>query len=239
MLNTYVIGDIHGNIVELRKLINQIKDGQLYIFLGDYIDKNEFVKETIDFLIDFSIFNKCIFLMGNHEYKFFRCDLNFIRKYGIQTFESYLRTNIRNYNMINSDTIKDVFDVMYEEKHLNFFTNNLCLYYQIDNYYCFHAGYNPEYKNLNDLLLNDPESILFSRFDFISSKCLLDGKKIIFGHTSFETVCVDNYKIGIDTGSAYGGPITAFCIDHEFFINSYGEKKYLNEMGNKGVKIFE
>ena len=70
------------------------------------------------------------------------------------------------------------------------------------------------------------KELLFNRHEFIDSNELYKDKfKVIFGHTAFYQPYVDNFKIGIDTGACYypKQPLTSFCIDQEFFINSKGE----------------
>ena len=65
-----IIGDIHGNIEELQKLLALLKPGKsdTLIFLGDYIDKLPHTKETLALLEKLSRGYDCIFLKGNHDY---------------------------------------------------------------------------------------------------------------------------------------------------------------------------
>ena len=68
------IGDIHGNLPNLKKLLTKLKEfdeDYKIVFLGDYIDRGIYVKETIQFLIDFKNQrpkDSTYFLLGNHEY---------------------------------------------------------------------------------------------------------------------------------------------------------------------------
>ena len=66
-----VIGDIHGCVKTLHKLLFHIlniqKEDDIY-FLGDYIDRGPSIKDVIDLILmlkeqDFKIYT----LMGNHE----------------------------------------------------------------------------------------------------------------------------------------------------------------------------
>ncbi len=83
----YVIADIHGETTKLKKLINHIISIDTrpeFIFIGDYIDKGEDAKATLDFLLDLKSKYSCVFIIGNHEY----CWLNindytdYLLKYG-------------------------------------------------------------------------------------------------------------------------------------------------------------
>ena len=50
-----VIGDIHGEIKKLSDLVNFIlksHSNPQFIFIGDYLDKGENVKETLNFLME-------------------------------------------------------------------------------------------------------------------------------------------------------------------------------------------
>jgi len=49
----WAIGDVHGCLRSLEKLIGQIspKDGDKLVFLGDYIDRGPDSKGTIDFCV--------------------------------------------------------------------------------------------------------------------------------------------------------------------------------------------
>lgn len=238
---TYVIGDIHGNLIELEKLIDILdkhkkdvkEENPKYIFVGDYINKGKQSKEVVDFLINFSISNECIFLTGNHEYKLMSKDINFLVKYGgIETIKSYTGKNI-----VNEITLEETFKIMKSLGHYDFF-NKLFLCCKLKNYFIFHAGYDTNYNSLSDVILHNKFSFFFSRNKFILSMKKLENSKIIFGHTSFMLGYADNYKIGIDTGAAYGGNLTSFCIEKELFINSNNEFIELTKMKNIGGEFF-
>ena len=49
-----VIGDVHGNLLELNKLLDklQLTSADKLIFLGDYIDGHPFSFEVIELLIE-------------------------------------------------------------------------------------------------------------------------------------------------------------------------------------------
>lgn len=78
-MSTYAIGDIHGCREKLVTLIRSLRKprqgvgvGRLehddtLVFVGDYIDRGPDSKGVIDALLQLSEYQKCIFLMGNHE----------------------------------------------------------------------------------------------------------------------------------------------------------------------------
>ena len=73
VMSDYIaIGDIHGDIKKLRRLLAAVETlytDQQIVFLGDYVDKGSHSKEVINLLLEvkFKYKSKCVFLIGNHE----------------------------------------------------------------------------------------------------------------------------------------------------------------------------
>src|SRR5690606_548205 len=69
MINTFVIGDIHGGLKALKQVLQlaNIQPTDQLIFLGDYVDGWSESPAVIDFLIELSTTHHCIFIRGNHE----------------------------------------------------------------------------------------------------------------------------------------------------------------------------
>jgi|SaaInlStandDraft_4_1057021.scaffolds.fasta_scaffold77000_1 serine/threonine protein phosphatase 1 len=218
----YVVGDIHGEISKLKKLILNIyqydKKVKL-IFIGDYVNKGENSKETLDYL---TTLKNSIFLMGNHEYYF----LEFIKNGSYsEKLEKYAKnTTFIDFNM-NLETIKVNFYLPYKS-----FFDKLKPYYLIDKYFIAHAGVSPKYANepLDKIPIKE---FLFNRYDFLEYQNKIHGRIAIFGHTGFNYPYYDGFKIGIDTAAVYSkdSPLTAFCIEEESFMNDQGGKYYLKD----------
>ncbi len=204
-MSIFAVGDIHGLYDRLVALIDKLplKDTDLLVFLGDYIDRGEDSKKVIDFLIRLKKNRNedlTVFLKGNHEALFLdflsgkNQDIFFLNG-GRKTVESY--------------TVNGSFYL--PDDHLNFF-KSLLLYYETDDYIFVHAGLKPavalEYQNEEDLL--------WIRGDFIFSDYNF-GKKVIFGHTPMKSLMpyFDRNKIGIDTGAVYGGFLSAIMLPEE------------------------
>jgi serine/threonine protein phosphatase 1 len=71
---TYAIGDCHGCLAQLRRLIEQCENDarqkrSRFIFLGDYIDRGQDSRGVLDLLIDLQKWSpdEIICLLGNHE----------------------------------------------------------------------------------------------------------------------------------------------------------------------------
>ena len=205
MENIIAIGDIHGQYESLVRLLQKINvsDVSEFVFLGDYIDRGPDSKNVIDFLIDFSKSNKCIFLKGNHE-ELLLNSVNNPTSYNIWLNNGGVQT-IKSYGGVNA----------IKKNHWYFF-ERLSLYYEKQNYLFVHAGINPEIL-LSQQTSND---FLWIREEFISKDLKID-KKVIFGHTPNKKPLLRNDKIGIDTGAGYkDGYITAIKLPEESFIFS-------------------
>ena len=69
MKRTLVFGDIHGGLKALIQLLEKVavKENDRLIFLGDYVDGWSESAQVVDFLIDLSQKQECIFIRGNHD----------------------------------------------------------------------------------------------------------------------------------------------------------------------------
>lgn len=71
--NTYVVGDLHGNIFDLLRIFQVIKiiNSPNILFLGDYVDRGEYSIEVMVLLFALTVkFPRNIFLIrGNHEFE--------------------------------------------------------------------------------------------------------------------------------------------------------------------------
>jgi serine/threonine protein phosphatase 1 len=201
-MKTYVIGDIHGMLNKLEKLLDKIPfntERDCLAFIGDYIDRGPNSREVVDRvlrLMDESI--KTICLKGNHEWMWQeflekRDPLPFLLNGGLDTIQSYREGS----NGQDS----------YPPEHHLIFLRNLLPYYEAEHFILVHGGLRPgiplEKQRENDLY--------WIRFDFIGSNYDF-GKKVIFGHTPFKRPYVDRYKIGIDTGAVFGNCLTCVCL---------------------------
>ncbi|MGD2127112.1 MAG: metallophosphoesterase family protein [Desulfobacteraceae bacterium] len=198
----FIIGDIHGCLEMLKRLMDKIDwdpDKDRLIFLGDYIDRGKDSRGVIDFILEISkIAHSVECLLGNHESILLdflegRDYVTFFLNGGAATLNSYrLAHHIEGEPLI-------------PEGHLSFL-KSLRKWIELEDYYVVHAGFRPgvdlENQTLEDLLwIREP--FIFSEYDF--------GKRIIFGHTPFsEPVMMEN-KIGLDTGAVYGNKLT--CLE--------------------------
>jgi serine/threonine protein phosphatase 1 len=206
-LRTFVIGDVHGEVGLLRKLIARLEPqpSDRLIFLGDYVDRGEDSRAVIDYVLELREIFECICLKGNHEdmlldYLEEDCarygPLVFLFNGGVATLESYGATDA-----------EDLRQKMPAE-HLALL-HALVERFEDEHYIYVHAGLAPE-----PALEEHFASHLWIRDSFIWSRKSF-GKKVIFGHTPQPAPLVMANKIGLDTGAFYSGVLTALEIPGE------------------------
>ena len=180
-------------------------DKDLLIFLGDYIDRGEYGKEVVDYIIKLkrnSEYVRC--LLGNHDVMF----LDYLNGKNIDRFlGNGGDATLLSYGIISPD---EGYDLVPRE-HIRFF-KSLEPYIELEDYYFVHAGFRPGLKIKEQKL----EDMLWIRNDFIDSKYDF-GKKVIFGHTPMDEPLIMNNKIGIDTGAGYGEKLTCLELPGEKF----------------------
>jgi len=216
----YTIGDIHGELYQLRKLIeDKIKPSpsDINIFLGDYIDRGPQSKEVIDYLLEFEKIYNCVFLKGNHEDMMLFALKN--KYHPVYDYDPPLdvwlmnggRSTLRSYDISAYYKPENIWENEIPEEHKVFY-DNLRMYYETDDYYYVHAGLT---KNSPEEA--DPYEILWFRYDYPTQYKL--SKNLIYGHTPHKyDIRKEKNKNGalmidIDTGCGKGGKLTGYCVE--------------------------
>ena len=189
----YAIGDIHGCLDPLRRLMDQIhlSDMDEVVFMGDYVDRGPESKGVIDYLL--TLQGRYTFLMGNHERMFLdflqgKERLLFLYNGGEATLESY-----GGIGKIPAD-------------HLAFL-NRLILSHETDDYLFVHGGIRPGIP----LQEQDPTDLLWIREEFYAYPGRYP-KTVVFGHTPMREVLMEADRIGIDTACVYGNKLTCLIL---------------------------
>lgn len=231
----FAVGDIHGNINEIRALIEFLKaergvdQRDQMIFIGDYIDRGPASRQVIDLMLSLkAAWPKTVFLKGNHEDMLLgflgqggTCGDVYLQNGGIAFFDSY--------GIVPQGKLSDIL-LELPTSHLDFI-KGLELGVVLANFVFVHAGIDPA-RGLNEQL---PEDMLWIRKPFINSEHSL-GKTVVFGHTAFDQVLLDlPFKIGIDTGIAYGNRLSAVeLVEGELYQVELGEPavkaSFLNDL---------
>lgn len=200
---TYAVGDIHGCLVQLKKLITSLhlKNRDTVVFVGDYVDRGPDSRGVIDFLIALSANIDCHFVRGNHEQMF----LDYLNGAQGSTIWAYngMESTLDSYGSIRA----------VPNYHIDFLIDTVP-YFEIDNFLFVHAGVRPGIP----LKKQDEQDLLWIREPFLSSVKPMKSKKVIYGHTPlFGGPLIQKHKVGIDTGCVYGGYLTAYRIEDGYF----------------------
>lgn len=199
---TYAIGDIHGSLPKLRRLIarcEQHAQGRpaTFVFLGDYIDRGPQSAGVVRYVIDLQsrLREHVVALTGNHEAMVLDVvdgtmpEEFWLLQGGAETLMSYCVGSARQLPGADLDWMR-----------------SLRLSYDDGRHFFVHAGVNPE----RPLDAQDRSDLIWIREPFLSASRDY-GRLIVHGHTPLESNRPDvrSNRVNIDTGAVFGGPLTA------------------------------
>jgi serine/threonine protein phosphatase 1 len=202
----FVVGDIHGCIDELNRLLDAIApaSGDTVCFLGDYVDRGPAPKAVVERAMRLSSEGpSCVFLKGNHEDMF----LDFLG-YGGHYGDAFLwnggDVTLESYG-VEYLTGKAAAERMPAD-HLQFLLD-LQAQQRFGDFLCVHAGVRPS-RALEE---QDEEDLFWIREEFIDRPHPFPFT-ILYGHTPQREVRLHlPYKIGLDTGAVYGNCLS--CLE--------------------------
>jgi serine/threonine protein phosphatase 1 len=215
----YAIGDVHGRSDLLTRLLAMVEQDsarheaakKILIFLGDYVDRGPDSRGVIGTLLHglpegFSTH----FLKGNHEQLLLdflqdpqRLDHWYLNG-GKATLKSYgVDVGLYQNNGSTPEVWRDAFMEKLPPSHLAFL-HRLSLQQVVGDYFFVHAGVRPGVP----LCAQDVHDLLWIRRKFLESSEPF-GKVVVHGHTPVSDPVVRPNQIGIDTGAAFTGRLTA------------------------------
>jgi len=211
------VGDIHGQYDMLQRLMDKIKPSKndMFVFIGDYIDRGHKSKEVLDFLIDLKQNYHTVFLRGNHEdmlLDYLQLDEKAIRGDGYERNGG--KFTAQSYGDDNS-AISEL-EQLIPATHMDFI-HNTEIYFETEHYFFAHGGVMPGVPFREQ----QRGVLLWIRYQFISYPTGLD-KVVVFGHTPQRAVLLEDDKIGIDTGAGYFKKLSAI----DLFTNEIFQVKY-------------
>lgn len=189
---TILIGDVHGCLEELRRLVDllQIQKGDRVILLGDLINRGPHPAKTVRYVHDSNF--EC--LMGNHE-------MDYIR---------HFRTNSR-YMKLKKELGRRLHDWILARP----------LYIESDRFLAVHAGLVPGLHPKDsppDMILNirtwdgtgkdlkSPDNPPWHNY-------YRGDKTVFYGHWARQGLMVGSHSIGLDTGCVYGSFLSAWILE--------------------------
>lgn len=223
----YIIGDIHANVTELKKLLKIIlpTKADKLIFLGDYIDKNPQTRQIITLLEKLDRSSNCIFIKGDHDYVWERYlnlkDISrqdFLLRFGGIVALSQISPNP--IDLLQENRINQIKKLLKE--YVNFLPR-LVDYVVVDDYLALHAGLLP--SQLKQSKLTFTELNYFIRPDQMNLVRKYLGKyKVVAAHTHLSPrPVIKPAYINIDLGAGYKGYLGALCVEKNQVFRSDGK----------------
>lgn len=231
MGRTLVIGDIHGGLKAVVQVLERAKvtSDDILIFLGDYVDGWSQSPEVLDFLIDLSNKQNCIFIRGNHD----ELLLDWLEdKHEHLNEEMWFKHG----GKATVDAYENV-SFAQKEKHIQFLKSLKNYHLDAKNRLFVHAGF----TNMNGVTLEYfPKMLYWDRTLWEMALCLDDTmdknseyypkrfniySEIYIGHSPLsKTERVDplfkNTVWNLDTGAAFKGSLTIMDVDTKKFWQS-------------------
>lgn len=211
-LRVYAVGDIHGRADLLRPLhaaIAQDADkagpetDHCVVYLGDYLDRGPYVRETIDELRYWLPAGfRAEYLMGNHEALFlaFLDDPSLLAFWleigGHSTLLSYqVQPPESGFSDERAKAIRAEVIAAMPEHHMAFL-GNLKPYVRMGDVLFVHAGIRPGIP----MAQQSPADLFWTRSAFRDTRTDY-GMRVVHGHTINAEVEEANGQIGVDTGA--------------------------------------
>lgn len=216
----YAIGDIHGQLAELNRVLALIEaDGgpdAHIVFLGDYTDRGPDSKGVLDLLVEGRAANRnWTLLRGNHDRMF----AWFMHEYPLH--DAYLPIDLYwLHARLGGDTTLASYGIDFTERNRQLdvhaqalasvpqahvdLLNTLEPFFENDTFFFAHAGIRPGVP----LDQQDTEDLLWIRKEFHAVR-YAHPKIVVHGHTPVD--CAQHYgnRINLDSGAGYGNPLTA------------------------------
>lgn len=243
MSRTLVIGDIHGGLKALLQVLQkaEIKQNDILIFLGDYVDGWSESPAVLEYLIALSEQQKCIFLRGNHDELLLDWLEN--RHENIKEelwFKHGGKATVDAYKTVSSET---------KQKHIAFLKSLRNYYLDAENRLFVHAGF----TNMNGVSQEFfPKLLYWDRTLWELALCLdetMDKNsplypkrlkiyyEIFIGHTPISKTEIvaplcKNSVWNLDTGAAFSGVLTIMdCVSKMYWQSDKLRELYPSEIG--------
>ena len=231
MASVWAIGDIHGEYPRLDALLNALPraEDDVTVFLGDYIDRGWQTAEVVRRVLDEQdrAPDRTVLLWGNHE------DMaahNFGLPYptgidydsmawfhngGVETMATYGWAMTE---MIGAPCPSDLAELF--ARLQTFYRLPADRFPALQHVVFVHAGIEPGHRPEDE----PAETLLWIREGFLDKRDL-SGRMVIHGHTPVKSIQAQSDKIGIDTGAAYSGPLTALQLPERRVYQADGSGK--------------
>lgn len=231
----YAVGDVHGHLDLLHDIHRRIEDDRAarpvdeavgaarVVHIGDYVDRGPDSCGVIDHLIARAAAGAGdVNLLGNHDRMFLRymetkggrderlkMELWWLheRLGGTDTLRSYGLTLPDGATEARSARLREAAAAAVPAAHLEFL-RELRPSWRTGRWFFAHAGVKPGVPLENQV----EDDLTWIRDPFLESRDD-HGATVIHGHTPVERVEDHGVRIAIDTGAAYGGPLSCVVLE--------------------------
>jgi len=183
-MRTWVIPDIHGCLLTLRSLVEdmiEIRKDDVLIFLGDVIDRGPASKGVIDYIMKLRENGiSTVVIKGNHEDYMASVYRDEVSKSGLRKLLGLRSASFKDWmqyggeNTLKSFNVTNVSDI--PVKYIEWI-ESLDFYFAWKNFLIVHAGFNFDI----DDIFSDTQSMMWIR-DYKADPEKLGNRKIIHGH---------------------------------------------------------
>ncbi|MBM7644045.1 protein phosphatase [Scopulibacillus daqui] len=235
-----IIGDIHGCLHELKKLIAQLgyheesglyvhDQGRKLVFVGDLTDRGPASVKTIELVYRLVKHQLALYAPGNHCNKLYRYMLGrpVQIKHGLETTVAELEA----LDQQQKQKVYHDFMTLYDEAPL---------YLQLDNgkLVVAHAGIRE--KDIGQINKRIKSFVLYGDttgdFDEQGRPIRLDWARhykgdtwVVYGHTPVKRPRWKNHTVNIDTGCVFGGMLTALRYPEMETVSVPSEQPYIED----------
>lgn len=241
-MHIYAIGDIHGHLNLLRAAHDLVADDMArhgpgpVVHVGDLVDRGPDCRGVIDHLMDgIADGADWVVLKGNHDRMFAR----FLRdpmepEPGLRADLGYLNPKIGGAATLTSYGVRSAADRPVAKVHADAvaavphghvdFLNARPTLHLAGSCAFVHAGIRPGVP-LHDQTETD---LVWIREPFLSDPAN-HGPLIVHGHTALDRATHYGNRLNLDSGAAYGGPLSALVIEgHEAALLTPGGRRKLH-----------
>ncbi|SMO68489.1 metallophosphoesterase [Paracoccus laeviglucosivorans] len=228
-MRTYAIGDIHGQLELLKAVHDRIArddaahgGGGVIVHVGDLIDRGPDSRGVVDYLMRGQAEGRpWIVLKGNHDRFLVRflqtpewvdpgltSGLHWLDHQNLGAGPTLASYGVERGTRHHADVLADARAAV-PRAHVDWL-DALPLYHQIDGAVIVHAGLRPGVA-LKEQAEHD---LLWIRKGFLDNADN-HGTLVVHGHTVVERVTHFGNRLAIDTGAAYGGPLSVVVFDQD------------------------
>ena len=240
-MSTFVIGDIHGRLGLLNKLLGSLpmSADDKVVFIGDYVDRGPDSKGVVERVMTLKedLGERCVCLLGNHEDMMLdhlkrtreAWDLAYLAICGLDSVSRY---GDHHWLVVGGNATRESYDGEVPIEHVAFLAG-LPLIYEEEEMICVHAGLNARGATPRGQMLWGAPGF-WSDLDPLTGRPIKGGRRsfgkiVVVGHTCFDQPLVLPDVIGIDTGAGHGGPLTALQFPEMRFIQTDGDSVWTIE----------